>query len=101
MDRLGRPRADILGYTMPGFATGAASKDQAWRLMTALGIAGEEIDIRPAANQMLADMDHPFARGETLYDTTFENVQAGLRTDYLFRLANRQARKSTRLNSSH
>src|SRR3546814_12260965 len=45
--------------------------------------------IRPAANQMLADMDHPFARGETLYDTTFENVQAGLRTDYLFRLANR------------
>src|SRR3546814_4700313 len=38
---------------------------------------------------MLADMDHPFARGETLYDTTFENVQAGLRTDYLFRLANR------------
>src|SRR3546814_7548749 len=80
MDRLGRPRAEILGYTMPGFATGAASKDQAWRLMTALGIAGEEIDIRPAANQMLADMDHPFARGETLYDTTFENVQAGLRT---------------------
>src|SRR3546814_10402642 len=57
--------------------------------MTELGIAGEEIDIRPAANQMLADMDHPFARGETLYDTTFENVQAGLRTDYLFRLANR------------
>src|SRR3546814_16943595 len=79
----------MLGYTMPGFATGAASKDQAGRLMTALGIAGEEIDIRPAANQMLADMDHPFARGETLYDTTFENVQAGLRTDYLFLLANR------------
>jgi NAD+ synthase (glutamine-hydrolysing) len=38
---------------------------------------------------MLADLDHPFARGEPVYDITFENVQAGLRTDYLFRLANR------------
>jgi NAD+ synthase (glutamine-hydrolysing) len=37
---------------------------------------------------MLADMGHPFARGEPVYDVTFENVQAGLRTDYLFRLAN-------------
>jgi len=48
----------------------------------------EEIDIRPAATQMLADMGHPFGRGEKVYDVTFENVQAGLRTDYLFRLAN-------------
>jgi NAD+ synthase (glutamine-hydrolysing) len=37
---------------------------------------------------MLADIGHPFARGEAVYDLTFENVQAGLRTDYLFRLAN-------------
>ena len=37
---------------------------------------------------MLEDLDHPFARGEEVYDVTFENVQAGLRTDYLFRLAN-------------
>ena len=37
---------------------------------------------------MLADLDHPFADGEPVYDVTFENVQAGLRTDYLFRLAN-------------
>ena len=37
---------------------------------------------------MLDDLDHPFARGEPVYDVTFENVQAGLRTDYLFRLAN-------------
>jgi NAD+ synthase (glutamine-hydrolysing) len=56
--------------------------------MKALGIVGEEIDIRPAARQMLADMRHPFAKGEPVYDVTFENVQAGLRTDYLFRLAN-------------
>ena len=30
----------------------------------------------------------PPRRGEAHYDVTFENVQAGLRTDYLFRLAN-------------
>src|SRR5713226_1859110 len=37
---------------------------------------------------MLEDIGHPFAKGEPVYDITFENVQAGLRTDYLFRLAN-------------
>jgi NAD+ synthase (glutamine-hydrolysing) len=37
---------------------------------------------------MLADLGHPYARGEQVYDVTFENVQAGLRADYLFRLAN-------------
>ncbi|MFT3964925.1 MAG: NAD(+) synthase [Sphingobium sp.] len=87
-DRMGLPRSAILGYTMPGFATGEETKGNAWALMKALGVTGEEIDIRPAARQMLADMRHPFAGGEPVYDVTFENVQAGLRTDYLFRLAN-------------
>ncbi len=90
MDRLGRPRADILGFTMPGFATGEGTKANAWALMRALGITAEEIDIRPAARRMLEDMRHPFADGEPTYDITFENVQAGLRTDYLFRLANQR-----------
>ncbi len=89
-DRLGYPRTDILGFTMPGFATGDATKASAWGLMRALGVTGEEIDIRPAANQLLKDMGHPFAAGEPQYDVTFENVQAGLRTDYLFRLANQR-----------
>ena len=87
-DRLGLSRETILGYTMPGFATGETTKGNAWGLMRALGIRAEEIDIRPAARQMLADMGHPFAAGEPVYDIAFENVQAGLRTDYLFRLAN-------------
>ena len=90
MDRLGRPRSDILGFTMPGFATGDATKSNAWALMRALGVTGEEIDIRPTARQMLADLGHPFAEGQPVYDVTFENVQAGLRTDYLFRLANQR-----------
>jgi NAD+ synthase (glutamine-hydrolysing) len=88
MDRLGLPRGNILAYTLPGFATSDATKANAWRLMRALGVSGAEIDIRPAARQMLGDIGHASARGEALYDVTFENVQAGLRTDYLFRLAN-------------
>ncbi|BDI61528.1 NAD(+) synthase [Qipengyuania nanhaisediminis] len=91
-DRLGMPRSAIRGYTMPGFGTSEGTKSNAWKLMEAFGITAEEIDIKPAARQMLSDMGHPFATGEepedgTVYDVTFENVQAGLRTDYLFRLA--------------
>ncbi|UFN49970.1 NAD(+) synthase [Roseomonas sp. OT10] len=88
MDRLRRPRTDILGFTMPGFGTSAGTKTNAHALMESLGIDARELDIRPAARQMLADLGHPFARGEPVYDVTFENVQAGLRTDYLFRAAN-------------
>jgi NAD+ synthase (glutamine-hydrolysing) len=90
MDRLGLPRSNILAYTLPGFATSDATRGNAWALMRALQASAAEIDIRPAARQMLADLAHPFARGEAVYDVTFENVQAGLRTDYLFRLANQQ-----------
>ena len=89
-DTLGLPRSDILAYTLPGFATSAHTKGNALRLMAALGVSQHELDIRPAARQMLADLEHPFARGEPVYDITFENVQAGLRTDYLFRLANQR-----------
>ncbi|WP_165216322.1 NAD(+) synthase [Schaalia sp. ZJ1691] len=91
MDLLGRPRTDILAYTMPGFATSDHTKNNAMALAQSLGVSFDEIDIRPAAEQMLADMGHPYAAGEGTYDVTFENVQAGLRTDYLFRLANHHA----------
>src|SRR4029453_1397866 len=87
-DLLGPPRTNILAYTMPGFATGMQSKSQAWALMRALEVSSQELDIRPSATQMLKDMGHPFGKGEPVYDITFENVQAGLRTDFLFRLAN-------------
>ncbi|MQW77808.1 NAD(+) synthase [Nocardioides sp. dk4132] len=90
MDRLGRPRSDILAFTLPGFATSDVTRTNAVRLMKSLGTTYETIDITPAARQMLNDMGHPFARGEEVYDVTFENVQAGLRTDYLFRLANQR-----------
>ena len=102
MERLGRPRSDIVAITMPGFATSETTKSYATRLAKALGVTFEELDIRPAARQMLADMGHPFAAlrdgadatpqgsERDVYDVTFENVQAGLRTDYLFRIANQR-----------
>jgi NAD+ synthase (glutamine-hydrolysing) len=90
MDRLGRPRSDILAFTLPGFATTEGTKSNAIRLMEALGTTHETIDITPAARQMLEDLGHPYAKGEEVYDVTFENVQAGLRTDYLFRAANQR-----------
>jgi len=90
MDREGRPRSDILAFTMPGFATGDRTKGNATALAKALGVTFAELDIRDTARLMLAEMDHPFARGEEIYDVTFENVQAGLRTDFLFRLANQR-----------
>ena len=88
MDRAGLPRSSILGYTMPGFATSTRTLDQAKRLMAAVRCSAQEIDIKPSCEQMLADIGHPYARGEPVYDIAFENVQAGERTSHLFRLAN-------------
>ena len=88
MDRLGLPRANILAYTMPGFATGERTLQQARELMAFVGCTATEIDIRPSCIQMLEDLGHPYASGEDQFDITFENVQAGERTSHLFRLAN-------------
>ena len=90
MDREGRPRSDILAFTLPGFATGDRTKNNAIRLARRprCHLRGDrhQGDRRTDAEEM----EHPFARGEKVYDVTFENVQAGLRTDYLFRLANQR-----------
>jgi NAD+ synthase (glutamine-hydrolysing) len=88
MDRLGLPRENVLAYTMPGFATGEVTRRSAHALMRALGVSAREIDIRPSARQMLADIGHPHDDDAPVYDVTYENVQAGERTSHLFRLAN-------------
>jgi NAD+ synthase (glutamine-hydrolysing) len=90
MDVLCLPRTNVLAYTLPGFATSKRTLDQAWRIMHATGCTAQAIDIRPSAEQMLKNIGHPQAAGRTVYDTTFENVQAGERTSLLFRLANQQ-----------
>jgi NAD+ synthase (glutamine-hydrolysing) len=88
IDRLGLPRENVLAYTLPGFATSDLTLANARKLMDALGVGANEIDIRPSAEQMLRDLGHPAAEGERRYDVTYENVQAGERTSHLFRLAN-------------
>ena len=90
MDREQRPRSDILAFTLPGFATGERTKSNAQKLCEALGVTFTEIDITGTARLMLANLEHPFSAGEPQYDVTFENVQAGLRSDYLFRAANQR-----------
>lgn len=87
-DLLNLPRSGILGFELPGFATSRHTRENALALMAALGVTSAEIDIRPSASQMLSDIGHPYARGQPIYDITFENVQAGERTSHLFRLAN-------------
>lgn len=88
MDALRLPRRQILAYTLPGFATSAHTLANAKALMQAIGCTAHEIDIRPSCEQMLRDLDHPFIHGKSLYDVTFENVQAGERSNHLFRFAN-------------
>jgi NAD+ synthase (glutamine-hydrolysing) len=90
VDILGLPRANIVAVTLPGFATSQRTHANALELMRLLQVTALEIDIRPSATQMLQDIDHGYARGEPVYDTTFENVQAGERTSHLFRLANQR-----------
>jgi NAD+ synthase (glutamine-hydrolysing) len=87
-DLLGLPRKNILGYSLPAFGTTQRTRGNAWKLMEGLGITAEEIDITVACECMLKDIRHPWASGREVYDTTFENVQAGARTSLLFRLAN-------------
>ena len=90
MDRMGRPRTDILAFTMPGFATSDHTRNNAVALGEALGVTFETLDITPACRALLEGIGHPFANGEPVYDVTFENVQAGMRTDFLFRIANQR-----------
>jgi len=88
VDLLNLPRSNVKAYTMPGFATSRKTYQNALKLMQALGVECNEIDIKPACMQMLKDIRHPFAEGKKVFDITFENVQAGQRTAHLFRLAN-------------
>src|SRR5262249_6566209 len=70
-------------------ASSERTQQNARRLLEALGVSAQVIDIRPSSERMLQDIGHPFASGKKVYDVTFENVQAGERTSHLFRLANR------------
>ena len=91
MDRLGRPRSDILAFTLPGFATSEGTKGNATRLWPRRSASRSRRSTSGRRPSRCSPTSATRSRdGEPVYDVTFENVQAGLRTDYLFRLANQR-----------
>ncbi|MFA6593098.1 MAG: NAD(+) synthase [Bacteroidales bacterium] len=84
-DKLGLPRKNIIGITMPGFGTTKRTHDNADDLMASLGITGKEISIAPAVTQHFKDIGHDPHE----HDTTYENSQARERTQILMDVANK------------
>ena len=86
-DLLDLPRDGILAVTLPGFGTTERTLANARELARAAGVRLGEIDIRPAATQLLKDI------GLTPADTdnvAYENTQARVRTQLLMNLANKE-----------
>ncbi len=86
MDRLGLPRKDVVGITMPGFGTTGRTYHNAVNLIKALGAELREVSIKDACNQHFKDIDlAPDDRS-----VTYENSQARERTQILMDIANKE-----------
>lgn len=83
-DKLGLPRKNITGVTMPGFGTTDRTYQNALSLMKNLGITQREISIKQACLQHFKDIGHD----EKIKNVTYENAQARERTQILMDLAN-------------
>ena len=86
MDILGRPRADVLAITMPGFGTTSRTRSNAVVLCEQLGVSLRQISIAAAVKQHFADIGH----AEDVFDVTYENAQARERTQVLMDVANQE-----------
>lgn len=84
MDKLGLPRTNIIGVTLPCFGTTTRTKDNSWKLMKLLGIDGREICIKESVTAHLKELGHSL----DIYDVAYENAQARMRTQVLFNLSN-------------
>lgn len=85
-DKLGLPRKNIQGITMPGFGTTDRTYTNAVQLIDKLGVTLREINIKDACIQHFKDINHP----EELLNITYENTQARERTQILMDIANQQ-----------
>lgn len=83
-DKLGWPRKNIVGITMPCFGTTDRTYQNALLLMKKLKISMREISIKEACLQHFKDIAH----NPKIQDTTFENAQARERTQVLMDVAN-------------
>ena len=84
LDRLGRPRSDLLTVTMPCFGTTSRTRRNGERLARLMGAQLREIDLSESVLLHFRDLGHPFER----QDAAFENAQARERTQLLMDLAN-------------
>lgn len=84
-DKLGIPRENIYGITMPGFGTTDRTYNNAIQLMKSLGVSIREISIKDAVRQHFKDIGHD----ENIHDVTYENSQARERTQILMDYANK------------
>jgi NAD+ synthase (glutamine-hydrolysing) len=101
LDLLGRPRADLVCLTMPGFGSSAETQSSAERLARALSASFERVEIAELSRAVLAAIGHPVSadsveallakvrKNAALADLSFENVQARMRTLLLMSVANR------------
>lgn len=83
-DLIKKERADILGYTMPGFGTTDATKNNSVRLMQALGVTSKTVEISSTVNSHFQDIGHDPENKNVVY----ENAQARYRTMVLMDVAN-------------
>ncbi len=86
MDRLGKPRSDVLGVSMPGFGTSGRTQGNAEKLARALGCEFREISVVPACRQHFKDIGHD----ENIHNSVYENAQARERTKILLDLSNQE-----------
>lgn len=84
-DKLGIPRENIVGITMPGFGTTGRTYNNSLNMMKSLGVTIKEVDIKPACLQHLKDIDHDLS----ILDVSYENTQARERTQILMDYANK------------
>ncbi|MDE7440288.1 MAG: NAD(+) synthase [Clostridia bacterium] len=76
---------DIIAVTMPCFGSTVKTKNNALKLIDALGVTGKIIPIEKSVNSHFEDI----GQNKNDYDVTFENAQARIRTLILMDLANK------------
>ena len=83
-DKLGLPRKNIIGITMPGFGTTGRTHSNAVKLMESLGVTIREISIKEACLQHFKDI----SQDPECHNVVYENSQARERTQILMDIAN-------------
>lgn len=84
-DRLGLDRKNIHAITMPGFGTSSNTLTNSLELMRLMEVTTHRIDIKEVCLKHFEDIGHD----PSLYDVTYENVQARERTQILMDYANK------------